>query len=192
MPESVPQLITAPSVEPISTAEAKAHLRIEHTDDDSYIDALITAARQAAENYTGRRLITQTWDATFAEFQDEMLLPGTPLQSISSVTYLDSDGDSQTLGTGIYEADTTTEPGALRRTYLQVFPVTRPVWNAVVVRYVAGYGDAGSDVPAAIRQALLIHIAHMYEFREEAVTGTTVAVVPMAYRALLHPYRLWK
>lgn len=191
MPESVTQLITAPASEPVTTAEAKTHLRIDHTDDDTYLGVLIQVAREAAENYTQRRLITQTWEQTFPEFEDDMLLTGTPLQSITSVTYIDSDGDSQVLGTGIYEADTTSEPGRLRRTYLQTFPVTRAVWNAVVIRYVAGYGSSASDVPAAIRQAMLLHIGHLYENREDVV-AQAMHRLPMGCESLLFPYRVWK
>lgn len=188
--QSVPQLVTAPASEPITLSEAKAHLRIEHSEDDDLVTALIVAAREHLENQIARRLVTQTWSITYPEFADVMRLPETPLQSITSVTYKDSNGDAQTLSTSIYEADTTTEPGVLRRTYLQKFPVTYPVWDAVVVQYVVGYGDA-EDVPQALKQAMYLHIGTMYEFRESVLAGTTVSAVPMAYDALIAPYRVW-
>ena len=187
---SVPQLITAPASEPITLAEAKEHLRVDFDEDDTLITSLIVAAREHLENSIARRLVTQTWEVTYPEFKDELILPETPLQSITSVTYLDSDGDSQTLASTVYEADTTTEPGLIRRTYLQTWPVTRAVWNAVVIRYVVGYGTA-SDVPQALKQAMYLHIGTMYEFRESVMAGMNVATVPMAYESLISPYRVW-
>lgn len=188
--DSVPQLSTAPASEPITRAEAKNHLRVDFTDDDTLIDVLIEAARVHAENYTARRLINQTWTLTFPEFSDVMLLPGSPLSSITSVSYLDSNQASQTLSSAIYEADTTRDPGALRRKRDQSFPTTYPVWNAVVVTYVTGYGASASDVPAAIRQAMLMHIGHMYENRESSI-DKTISMVPMGWESLLAPYRIW-
>ncbi len=188
--DSIPQLSTAPASEPITRAEAKTHMRIDFTDDDSLIDVLIEAARVHAENHTARRFINQTWTLTFPEFQDVMLLPGSPLSSITSVSYLDTDQASQTLSTAIYEADTTRNPGALRRKRDQSYPTTYPVWNAVVVTYVTGYGANASDVPAAVRQAMLMHIGHMYENRESSI-DKAIQMVPMGYESLLAPYKVW-
>lgn len=188
--DSIPQLSSGPSVEPVTRAEAKSHLRVDFEEDDTLIDVLIEAARQHAEDYTQRRFITQTWTQTFPEFEDVMLLSGSPLQSITTVTYLDKDNVSQTLSTDIYDVDTTRNPGAMRRTRDQSWPATYPSWNAVVVTYVAGYGAAASAVPAAIKQAMLMHIGHMYENRESSIDRMIMAV-PMGYESLLAPYRVW-
>ena len=188
--ESIPQLSTGPAIEPVTRAEAKTHLRVYFTDDDTYIDTLIAAARQHAEDYTQRRFINQTWTQTLPEFQDIMLLSGTPLSSVTSISYLDKDNNSQTLSTAIYDVDTTRHPGAVRRTRDQSFPATYPSWNAVVITYVAGYGAAASAVPEAIKQAILLHVAEMYEQRQ-VTSERPMTPVAFAYEALLAPYRVW-
>src|SRR3990172_9406936 len=106
-------LVTAPATEPVTRTEAKVHLRIESavTADDTLIDRLIIVARQLGEAHTGRAFITQTWDLKLDAFPaGRIRLPKAPLSSISSVTYLDTNGASQTWDSGDYLVDAPAGP----------------------------------------------------------------------------------
>lgn len=191
-------LVTPPAAEPISLAEAKAHLRVDGTDDDTLITALIVAAREHVESVTRRALITQTWDYSLPAFPngDVLALPRPRLQSVTSVTYTDSAGVAATFAASNYLVDTASYVGRLVLGYAKDWPVftERPI-NAVVVRFVAGYGPAAADVPRAIRHALLLLVAEWYERREATHVGMTgasaVTPLPFAVNALLAPHRVW-
>jgi len=183
-------LATAPTVEPISTSEAKAHLRVDISEDDTYIDTLIKAARTYCENYLFRRLINSTWDLYLDSFPGEILLPYPPAVSISSITYVDGNGDSQTLASTEYVVDIRREPGRLYPAYSKSWPSVRNQNNAVTVRYVAGYGAAASNVPAAIVHAMKLLVGTWYEQRESILVGTIVSQVPDAVQNLLWSHRV--
>jgi uncharacterized phiE125 gp8 family phage protein len=184
------RIVTPPASEPVTLAEAKTHLRLESTADDTYVSTCIQAARQHIEEVCWRGVVTQTWEAVLEGFPcgNEVELPGGNLGATSSVTYVDADGVSQTLATTIYEADTVSVPGRLLLAYGQSWPATRCQWNAVRVRYTVGWAVA--DVPAPIKQALLLLVAQLYEHRVPEITGTIVSPVRFAVDALLSPYRL--
>jgi uncharacterized phiE125 gp8 family phage protein len=118
----------------------------------------------------------------------EVELPGGNLGAITSVVYVDADGAEQTLDADTYEADTVSVPGRLLLAYDESWPSTRSQWNAVRVRYTVGWAVA--DVPAPIKQALLLLVAQLYEHRVPEITGTIVSPVRFAVDALLSPYRL--
>lgn len=186
-------LFTAPSVEPITLQEAKDHLRVDGTTDDALISALIQAARQhidGRDGWLGRALMTQTWDYTLDEFPDTdyIPLPLAPVQSITSITYTDTNGTSQTFSSGNYAlgADLDWSP-RVNLGYDKSWPSTRTIPDAVTVRFVAGYANAAS-VPAPIKAALLMMIGHLYEHRE-SVADKELSEVPMAVQSLLMPYR---
>lgn len=184
------RVVTPPGAEPVTLAEAKDHLRLEITDDDAYVSVLIQAARQHIEEVCWRGVVTQTWEAVLDGFPsgEALNLPGGNLGAISSVTYTDAEGVSQTLAVSVYEADTVSLPGRLLLAYDESWPSARSRWDAVRVRYTVGWEVA--DVPAPIRQALLLLVAHLYEQRAPEVTGTIVTKVAFAVDALLAPYRL--
>jgi uncharacterized phiE125 gp8 family phage protein len=184
------RLVTPPAEEPVSLAEAKEHLRLEGTEDDTYVSALIQAARQHVEEVCWRGLVMQMREIVLDRFPDcaEMDLPGGNLGAITSVTYVDAAGAEQTLDPSVYEADTGSVPGRLLLAYGQSWPSARCQWNAVRVRYTVGWAVA--DVPAPIKHALLLLIAHLYEQRAPEVTGAAIGKVEFAVDALLEPYRL--
>ncbi|MCI0571347.1 MAG: head-tail connector protein [Myxococcaceae bacterium] len=184
------RLVTPPATEPVSLAEAKAHLRLESAEDDAYVTTLILAARQHVEDVCWRRLVTQEWEAVLEAFpcDGELEMPGGNLQAIVSVTYVDEAGAQQTLAPATYAADTVSVPGRLLLAYGQAWPSTRCQWDAVRVRYTVGW--AAAEVPAPIRQALLLLVAQLYEHRVPEVTGTIVSKVSFAVDSLLSPHRL--
>lgn len=183
------KLYAAPAEEPVTLGEAKAHLRIEHDSDDDKLNALIQAARQWAEEYLWRGIVTQTWEATLDAFPDSGVieLAKGHLGSVTHVKYLDTNGVEQTLSTALYTADGLSVPPKIRLTYGESWPTTRDVWNAVTVRYVVGWAVA--DVPEPIRQGILLLVSEMYEHRTPTTYGQ-ISQLPFAFRALLAPYQL--
>ena len=185
------RVVTAPPVEPVTLTEAKAHLVIDSdvTDDDTYVTALIQVAREYAENYTRRAFVQRTLELTlpdFAGYQTEICLPYPPLQSITSVKYLDADGVLTTIAVADYQADTYRQPGRVKPAYLDSWPVvTRGDFNAVQIRYVAGYDlgagsptDYTSNIPKALKQWMLLRIGGMYRDREPVIIGASVTALP--------------
>ena len=189
------KLITAPATEPVTSTEAKSHLRVDTTADDTLIGTLITAARQHVEAHLRRALITQTWELVTDAFPvgDVLRLPLPPLVSVTSIKYTDEDGAESTLSSGLYVVDTDSTKGRVVLKNGETWPsVTLAAANGVRVRYVAGYGEA-SAVPRPIRQAILLLIGTMYENRESVLVaqGVTVAQLPFGVDALLMPYRIF-
>lgn len=186
------QLVTGPAVEPISTAEAKAHLRVTYSDDDDYIDSLIVATRVALEDELHRKFITQTYDLMIDRTAREIRLPFGQLQSVGSVKYTDVDDVESTLSASSYRVVTWEEPGRIVLKDGYSWPsVTLREAGGVVVRFTCGYGNADA-VPAPLRHAMKMMIGHLYENRETVVVeqGVTVVEIPQAARALAWPHRL--
>lgn len=166
----------APTAEPVTELDAREQLSISFQDDDPVLARQIVAARLLLEDRSGGAFITQTivtkLDGGFpAEFQ----LPHWPLRSVSSITYLDVDGNSQTLATSEYDVDADTRPGRVIPAYNVTWPITRSTLNAVTVTYLAGHGAANTDVPAPIREAILLLVGHLYCNRDG--TGDLAAAV---------------
>ena len=176
-------LITPPATEPVTLAETKAHLRVEHSADDAVITTLISAARQWAEVYLRRALITQTWQLSLNSLPERLELPKAPLQSITHVKTFDAADVASVVSASVYQADTATTPGALVLRTGAVWPDAGRNTNRYEVHYVAGYGTAASSVPAPIRQGLLQHIAALYENRGDETP-------PALSLALYAPYRV--
>jgi hypothetical protein len=176
-------LITAPATEPVTLAEVKAWLRIDTTDEDTILTPLIAGARQVAEKFLRTALITQTWEYTldltaqnidigegfydlpitevYGYFPRVIELPYQPVQSITHVKYYDLDNTLTTFDSANYTLDVAGSRFLLDRD--ATYPTMRP--NAsIVIRYVAGYGTA-SDVPYAIKIAIMGYIQNIYESR---------------------------
>lgn len=181
-----------PAAEPVSTSEAKTHLRVSGSGDDTYIDTLVKSARKHVEAYLGRSLITQTRVLRMDEFPcaDAIELPYGPITSVTSVAYLDADGTTQTWSSANYRVDSYSVPPRISLAYGISWPTTRGVSHSVTVTYVCGYGAAGSNVPAEIVHAIKLIVGHLYETREETSAGYELKEIPMGARALLAPYRV--
>lgn len=185
--------VAAPASEPLTTAEGKKHLEIDSsvTAHDTFIASLITATRIYAERYTNRALINTTFDLFLDQFppgDETILLPRAPLSSVTSVTYVDGDGASQTWSSSAYDVSASREPGRVRLAYSENYPATRDQADAVTVRFVGGYGATASSVPQPIKQAMLLLLGHWFENRESVVVGTIAAPAPLAATALLDSY----
>lgn len=182
-------VVTGPASEPVSLAEAKAHCRIYGTDDDGLLAGYLMAARVYTESITGRRLVTQTLDYFVDDLSaDEILLPVAPVQSTTSITYIDPAGATQTLGAGNYATVGRRYWTAIVPTVNATWPEVRDQAESVTVRFVAGHSST-NPVPEPIRQAILMLVGHFYENRETVVIGQAPSVVPMSYEFLLADYR---
>jgi uncharacterized phiE125 gp8 family phage protein len=213
------QLVTPPSVEPVLLADALSQARIDTSADDTLVGYLITAARQWAENYTGRAFVTQGWQmaldmwpsaeelwwdgvregpVTGLDRVNAIALPRPPLQSITSVQYFDDCDNAATWPASNYFVDTVREPGRLVLRLDATWPVPSRLANGIVISYVAGYGADGTYVPEQIKTAIRQLIAHWYEHRGEAATAATsrgqvitpMTPVPLVIQALLDPFRV--
>lgn len=182
-------LTTPPSVEPLTLAEAKAHLKLDTTADDALVTAMIAAARARAEWHTGRALITQGWtlhlDAWPACGIVEIPLP--PLQGVTAVTLAARDGTTATLSPSLYTVDTASAPARLALNAGVPPPTDLRAVNGVAIGFTAGYGDDASAVPELLRHAIREIVAFLYEHRGEAP-----AELPLEALALLAPFRVLK
>ena len=178
-----------PAREPIALSDARAHLRVEEDDEDAHIAGLIAAARDWAEGFTRRAFITQTWELHLDGFPKCIRVPRPPLQSVTSIQYVDSAGVSQTLSTSVYTVDTDAEPGLIYPAYSQTWPTTRQIPKSVTVTFVAGYGADPADVPDPIRHAIKLHVSRLYEIREPQITGTIITDT-RADEAIARPYQI--
>lgn len=164
----------------IADASLGAGAPSANTTEDPVLVMLLASARAHAEQLLGRYLVTQTVDAKFDAFpcaylswrelppRYAILLP--PLQSVTSITYVDIDGVSQTLATDQYLVDAASKPARIEPSYGNAWPSTREQANAVTVRFVAGYG-AASAVPGCIKQWMALRIKTLYDNRQQLTTG---------------------
>lgn len=203
------KLITDSAVEVLPSGALKSHMRIEHSEEDSYIDSLAKVARQWAEKFTRRAFITQVWEialsarevmnlgtaygsafssaaarlpVTSRVYTAAVELPIGPLISIESFKYYQTDNTVQTYPSNMYYVDTWSMPGRLVLNFGNTWPTSLRDEVAAVIQWKAGYGLKASDVPSPIKQGILVIGAALYENRE-------LAEVPAAAQSLLGPYR---
>jgi uncharacterized phiE125 gp8 family phage protein len=177
------KLITEPLEHPITLAEARQHLRVTATAEDALILSLIYAAVEHAETFTRRRFITQTWDLVLDYFPcHEIEIPNAPLQSVSSISYVDTAGSTQVMDAADYQVDVKSKPGRVRPAYGTVWPIPRTQMNAVEIRFVCGYGLAAA-VPYPIKAGLLLLIQY---FEQRDANEKLL----QAAENLLSPYRV--
>jgi uncharacterized phiE125 gp8 family phage protein len=186
---------TGPAVEPVTLSEAKAHMRVDTSDDDTYITSLIKAAREWCEEYLDRTLVNTQWVMRFDRFPTDgthdIELPRPPIVSSGTatavaLTFTYENGTTATYGTSSYRVDRASTPGAVKTLYGQTWPPHLQDDNAISVTWWAGYGASGSDVPQSIRHAILMLCSHWYETRGATISsGAVPQDVPLGVRALL-------
>ena len=187
--------------EPVTLAEVKDHLRVDHTNDDDYINSLIIVATDYTENITGRSLIEKTYDY-YADcfppiYSIAIELDAPPLISVTSIKYYDEADVEQTWSAAEYVVDTDqlskgkVYPG---RDYL--WPATRLFPKSVHIEFIAGYESTSSpqdlpeNIPVELKQAMLLLIGHLYENRESTAAGIKIEQVPDSYDALIANYKV--
>lgn len=188
MPIIYSKVTDPPAAEPLILADAKNHLRVDHSEDDTLIDALITTAREMVEKTTNRSLIDQTRTAKMDYFpiSDTITLPHGPVSAINSVKYYDEDEVLQTLDSADYWTDLDSD--IARIVIRDSWPETEDMPNAVEIEYVCGYGASGDDVPKPIIAAMKLILGHLYENREQV--GEIKHELPYGVHSLLSSYVL--
>ncbi len=219
------RLVTAPSIEPLTLAEAKSHLRLEESFDDTTVMALIVSARQYIEKACWRGLLVQQWELAQPSFRGEdkneelqpyvagisqpypyqsnrihpyLELPKGHLSETPAVviTYLDPNGASQTLsaaayvveGGGVGGIDTQCGRVWLNTNGGYSWPDVLSRFDAVKVNYKVGW-ETAAKVPGPIKQAVLLLISQMYEYRSPELTLQTFPL-KFAVDSLIAPYTL--
>lgn len=194
-----------PAVEPVTLAEAKLHLRVDHDAEDLLIAGLISAARTDCENKLQRTLITTGWRLTLPVFpcldyqrlcdpEPTLLAQAIRLrmgdvQSVSSVTYLDPDGVQRTLSPTAYELQSWAGQWLLAPANGGSWPATQSSLQSVAVSYMAGFGATRDSVPAPLRSWILLAVGDLYSQRLRS--GDKPAVPHQFVDGLLDAYKVW-
>lgn len=176
----------APVQMPVTLDEAKLHTHVDGNDEDAAITSLIQKATRYAQEYQWDQLISATFEQRMDRFPcGEIILAKNPVSSVTSVSYVDSAGTTQTLTvTTDYVTDIYTKPARIVPAYGKSWPTTRGFINDVTVTYVAGYGSGPSSVPENVRHAILLLVGQWYANRE-AEGGGQSKTIDFAVKALL-------
>lgn len=181
------KIITPVTTEPVSLADAKSHLYVSAANHDTVISALIVAAREFGEHYTGRALAPQTLEMALDRFPaGDITLERAPVTSIVSVKYTDTAGVERTLAANAYALSAYGLSNRLSPGYAMTWPTARDAPDAVRIRYVAGY----EALPRIVRSGLLLLIGHLFENRQ-AVSELKPEEMPLGALACLDTVKLW-
>ena len=178
----------------VTTDEAKTHLRVDWSDDDTYIASLVMSAQQVVEDFCNIILLETTCKQFGDTWDDIGMLYHSPVQNsgaagLTSIKYYDSDNTLQTWATTEYDFDKYSCPARIALAYNKTFPSIASRLNAIEVTYTIGYASV-ADVPQALKQAVLILVGQWYENRQEAVIGRSVGIIPLTARYLMDKYRI--
>ncbi len=185
------EVVDAPSITPVTLAEVKDQLRVEHSDDDTQITRLIDVAVAFTDvkGALGQAMITQKWaqwiDSTPPQSVDLIL---GPVQGVTAVKYYDTDGDLQTDTLANYEVFGTAFSTKIKPKQGFSWPVAQDRQDAIKIEYEIGYGDATTDVPETIRHALMLLIGHWYDNREQTQMDE-LASIPYGFEQILNIHR---
>jgi uncharacterized phiE125 gp8 family phage protein len=184
----IPILLTPPTTEPVTLAEAKAFLRVDTPDEDQMILSFLAAARLMVEAHAGRVLISQTWRLVLDRWPVDgtLRLPLSPLISISAARVYDANGIAQAVSVGALLAQVASDPANIQI----VLPVPQPgrVSGGIEIDVVVGYGASAAQVPESLKQAVLRLAARWFEHRGDLSFGQT-PVPPADVLALVAPHR---
>ena len=191
-----PVLETAPAVEPISLAEAKSWMRVDHSEDDALIAMLIDAAVAHCDGYKGvygQAMVNQTWYQDFECFTPKMRLPVGPVldaaKATMTVVYADADGLDVEVDPSNYYLFTDELGAYVAPAPTYSWPGTQTRADAVRITWTAGFGAAAADVPANFKMPLLYLVAQWYEHREPIIIGSAANMIPATFDALVAPIR---
>lgn len=187
MPRNL-ELTTPPPFQPITVEDAKSHLRLDGTDEDGLIRGYVEAATEYVENATDRQLITASYAYSFEAVpcDGRVPLPKSPLVSVESVTYIDTNGDEQTLPTSDYRVVTTRTPGHVHVVNLPSSLYDRE--DAITINYTCGYGNP-EDVPSLLVMAIKQLVGTWFNNRE-STSERQLYEVPAGVDRILDNYRV--
>lgn len=177
--------------EAIDLSTAKLHLRVDASDENTLISAIITAARENAEQYTGLAIVEQTYTLQLEKFpEEELSLNIWPVTAITSIQYIDPDGNTQTLSNSKYALNSYEGPSVVQP--LEPWPQTKVIYNAVTVTFTAGFTTSSPNnfpLPQSLVQAMLLMIGNLYENRE-SISAFENYERPMSATYLMMPHRI--
>lgn len=178
-----------PGVEPVTPTEAKAHLRVSHASEDELIAGLIRAARDEVEKATGTALIDQSWRLALDRWPRDSVatIIRHPVKAILSVTVFGADGEATLIDPDTYALDNLSRPARL---HFEAMPAPARILNGIEIDFTAGFGEAGTDVPDLLKRAILLLVAHWYEFRGVYDAGDQPVSYPPGYERMISAYRL--
>ncbi len=173
----------APTVEPISLDEAKRHLRRLDGYEDTTIQEYVTAARTLCEEAIGQSFVTQTWEQKLDRWprvcadnrRGEIELARGPVQAVSAVTYVATDGSTMTMASSDYIVSTG-QNGRVSPRFGVSWPIAQVQADAITVTYLAGYGGAAAStdpnasalaVPGTIKSAIKIYTGYLMMERDQ-------------------------
>lgn len=186
-------LDTAPIELPVSLDEAKAHLRITHSAEDTHLALLIGAAVEHAEE-SGLQIVTATWKQTLEAWPTggkPIKLYRHPVQAITSIQYVDENGDTQTLDAASYQLSAPDRQRArVNLVHGESWPSLYPDrMDAVTITFTAGFG-AQADCPSGLKVALLAILTELYDRRGDVAPGAPLHRVPMGIERCLRSFRI--
>ena len=183
--------VNTPATTPVfTTAEAKAVLKVDVTDDDTVIDNLVAAATESCQIYTNQYFIDTVVTQYSDNWNEFYTLYKSPVDSITHVKYYDTDDSLQTLASSNYILDNTSKPARIGVAVDGSLPNLSKRINAVEVKYTVGYGTASTDVPEGIRTAIILTVGNWYENRQSVITGRTATELPLSSQYLLDQYKI--
>lgn len=166
-----PIRVADPAALAVEVWEVKEQARIDALDEDALVERLIKAATQAAENYTGLGLVTQTWQMALSGFPSgQIVLPRRPLQGVVAIDYVDGDSIAQSVDATILgDASLYTISGVgSQRTFGSIAPAAGTNWptgSQVEVSWSVGFGDDSTGLPDLIRHAIIVMVATWFDQR---------------------------
>jgi len=174
----------APVSSPVTVEDARLHLDLDDNYYDSQLDRLIDVARRRVEQDTRRSLVTQTHVLSMDTFPSNGIieLPTAPVQSVTSVTYVDTADATQTFTE--YTLDSNNTPSRLVLNDGESFPTVRGHYDDVKVTYVSGYGSTVASVDPVAKFAILMLISHLFNSPSVTAHGS-VNIVPVGYESLI-------
>lgn len=202
------RLVKALSADFVTSDEVKAQARVLTSDEDTYIQSLISVAISHVEKATGQSFRQNRFIYSLDQFPkrhkagaDEIILPYGPTLAVESITYIDANGAQQTLAVDQYRAELNVTAGRLSPADRWPAVSRRP--GCVQITYKAG-GAAnetapgeepnianGNSIPKPVKQAVIMLASQWHRHRLPIVTGTIVSDMPYAIEALLSPYKVW-
>jgi len=183
-------MMSGPALEPVTVSEAKAHLRLDASDEDVLVASLILTSRLHVEAALGLALITQSWKLVLDRWPEESALkfPLGPVTAVTAVRVLAADGAPTVVPPASYLVDGDALSSRLVRTD-STWPVPGRAARGIEIDFTAGFGPAAANVPQPIRHAILMLVAHWYEHRDPLEIGSPEAAIPASVTELLKPYR---
>jgi uncharacterized phiE125 gp8 family phage protein len=181
--------LTAPTVEPVTLTEAKAHLRVTTTSEDALISSLIASAREEVEAATGIALITQDWRLYLDAWPSSGVVRLTkhPVQQVNLVTVYDHAGAPTSSTPSAAYLDRASRPARFARPDTTGSPSA--AMNGIEIDFRAGFGSTGVDVPDGLKRAILLLVSFWFEHRGTGQSSGQDAVWPDGFERIINRYR---